>query len=75
MREEKLYCENCRFFGRLLQPYGCIKVKKIVDTPLRLENVYHNYSELNKNNDCKYYIKRRIVKELKVKKWYKFWTK
>lgn len=71
----KVYCINCKFhkdisisYGYIPSPDRCMHLSQLVKCNSAVKECYrlsHCCASLNKNNDCKNY----------VRKWYKFWVK
>ncbi|MCK4307291.1 hypothetical protein KAW50_03575 [candidate division WOR-3 bacterium] len=60
---KKVYCKNCRWLGytdSCYRGYYCKKKLKEIDTPMRrYAPIIDDFEKQNRNNNCKYYQKKR----------------
>lgn len=75
--EPKKYCMYCTYCSIIARKKGYVRecrfVIKWVDTPMCKEPIYGDLNELNKNNDCKYFLKYRPDNAHPKRKWWQFW--
>ena len=64
----KVYCENCSFVRSSSDCFGGVGIScrfsvqnpiSQEDTPVRIVRQYRTLAEMNKDNNCRYYRKKR----------------
>ena len=65
--KNKVYCGKCKYFKQQYRKQVCSLFKHMINNAVSQWEVYDSCSVINKNNDCKNYVKKQRFSFFKKK--------